>query len=82
MIASDSGGVGGVLISVVVDHERGVSLPCLLYQMLSGLCVIPVVLPPHPPLWLGNFPLHGLWRRACPCVGVKVTVGAWLWYYA
>lgn len=81
MIASDSGGVGGVLISVVVDHERGVSLPCLLYQMLSGLCVTPVVLPP-PLLWLGNFPLHGLWRRACPCVGVKVAVGAWLWYYA
>lgn len=48
MIAGDSGDVGGVLISVVVDHEHGVSLPCLLYQMLSGLCVIPVVLPPPP----------------------------------
>lgn len=50
MIAGDSGDVGGVLISVVINREHGISLPCLLYQMLSGLCVIPVVLPPPPSL--------------------------------
>lgn len=45
MTAGDSGDGGGVLISVVVDHRHGDRLPCLLYQMPPGLCVIPVVLP-------------------------------------